>query len=71
MKIVKSGKNKKFLKKLFIKICRKFGYEIIDQNDLYLPTSNLFADQNLSKQNLHSLFNTITSPYNNKNDYIF
>ena len=24
-----------------------------------------------SKQNLHSLFNTITSPYNNKNDYIF
>ena len=55
MKIVKSKKNKSFLKKLFIKICRKLGYEIIDQNDLYLPTSNLYADQNLSKQNLHAI----------------
>ena len=44
MKTVKSGKNKNFLKKLFIKICRKFGYEIIDQNDLYLPASNIYCE---------------------------
>ena len=38
-----------FLKKIFIKICRIIGYEIIDQNNLYLPTSNKFIDEELSE----------------------
>ena len=32
MKDIKSSKKTSFFKKLFIKICRKLGYEIIDQN---------------------------------------
>lgn len=55
MKTVNNKNKKGFLKKLFIQCCRKLGYEIIDQNDLFLPTSNLFANQNLSKQNQHSI----------------
>ena len=31
---VKTG----FFKKVFIKICRIFGYEIIDQSNFYIPT---------------------------------
>ena len=27
-----------FLKKIFVKICRAFGYEIIDQSNFYVPT---------------------------------
>ena len=38
-----------FFKKIFIKICRIIGYEIIDQNNLYLPTSNKFIDEELSE----------------------
>ena len=35
------NKNKKnFLKKIFIKICRIFGYEIIDQSNFLVPTLN-------------------------------
>jgi hypothetical protein len=37
-----------FFKKLFIKICRLFNYEIIDQNNLYIPTAEKFANENLS-----------------------
>ena len=56
MKRIKQSKNKKnFLKKIFIKFSRKLGFEIIDQNDLFLPTSNLFANQNLSKSNEYSI----------------
>ena len=56
MKRIKQSKNKKnFLKKIFIKFSRKLGFEIIDQNDLFLPTSNLFANQNLSKGNEYSI----------------
>ena len=56
MKKIKQSNNKKsFLKKIFIKFCRKLGYEIVDQNDLFIPTSNLFANQNLSKSNEYSI----------------
>ena len=55
MKIINNKNKKSFLKRLFIQCCRKLGYEIIDQNDLFLPTSNLFANQNLSKQNHYSI----------------
>ena len=37
-----------FLKKLFIKLCRLIGFEIIDQSNLYLPISEKSANQNLS-----------------------
>ena len=42
--VVKSS----FFKKLFIKICRFFGYEIIDQSNFYVPTQEKSLDANLS-----------------------
>ena len=45
----KTNNNKNFLSKLFVKIIRKFGYEIIDQANLEVPTSNSYAHENLSK----------------------
>ncbi len=45
----KTNNNKNFLSKLFVKIIRKFGYEIIDQTNLEVPTSNSYAHENLSK----------------------
>ena len=41
-------KNKKFLIKLFIKIARKLGFEIVDQNNFTIPTSDKNLDENLS-----------------------
>tara|TARA_B100001123_G_scaffold392066_1_gene470905 strand:+ start:200 stop:1234 length:1035 start_codon:yes stop_codon:yes gene_type:complete len=35
-------------KKLFIKICRLFGYEIIDQSQFYVPTQDKTLDENLN-----------------------
>ena len=51
-------KNKKFLIKLFIKIARKLGFEIVDQNNFTIPTSGKNLDENLN------IFNTknITLP---------
>jgi hypothetical protein len=48
MRNLKNSKKKNFIKKIFIKLCRKAGYEIIDQNDFYLPVSNKRSDDNLS-----------------------
>ena len=46
------GSNKSsFLKKFFIKICRKLGYEIIDQNNFKIVTSNKKINDELKKQN--------------------
>ena len=45
--IIYSEKNN-FLKKIIIKLLRKFDYEIIDQNTGYLPISNLKITDNLS-----------------------
>ena len=42
------NKEKNFLKKLFIKLCRKIGFEIIEQNNLFIPTLGKFANENLS-----------------------
>ena len=44
-----------FLKKIFIKICRIFDYEIIDQSNLYLPISQKSANKNLSEIGKESL----------------
>ena len=55
MKDIKSSKKTSFLKKLFIKICRKLGYEIIDQNSFELVTSNKILTDDLSKLGLNSI----------------
>ena len=48
MKEIKNNKPKSLVKKIFIKICRIIGYEIIDQNTFEVPTSNKFLNENLS-----------------------
>ena len=55
MKDIKSSKKTSFFKKLFIKICRKLGYEIIDQNSFELVTSNKILTDDLSKLGLNSI----------------
>ena len=44
------NKNSKsaFFKKIFIKICRFFNFEIIDQSNLYLPVADKFINEELS-----------------------
>ena len=44
-----------FLKKIFIKFCRILGYEIIDQNNLYIPTSDKFVNEELSEAGKKSI----------------
>ena len=47
MREIKSNKNS-FLTKIFIKICRLFGFEIIDQSNFTIPTSNKSLNQSIS-----------------------
>jgi hypothetical protein len=42
---------KKIIKKIFIKISKILGYEIIDQNEFYSPTLEKSVDENLSNLN--------------------
>ena len=49
MKNKQVTQKKKFLNKLFIKLIRKFGYEVIDQANLHIPSKDLDANQNLSE----------------------
>ena len=44
-----------FLRKLFIKICRLFGFEIIDQNNFYIPTQNKDLNEDLNIQGKKSI----------------
>ena len=55
MKDIKNSKKTSFFKKLFIKICRKLGYEIIDQNSFELVTSNKILTDDLSKLGFNSI----------------
>ena len=55
MKKIENIKKTNFLKKLFIKLCRIIGFEIIDQSNLYLPTSDKFANNNLSKLGISNI----------------
>ena len=48
MKIQNNNNNKNFFKKIFIKICRIFGYEIIDQSNFFVPTLGKNINQNLN-----------------------
>ena len=42
-------------KKIFIKICRIIGYEIIDQSNFYVPTQEKNLNQNLNIQGKKSI----------------
>ena len=55
MKIKNKTNKSNFLKKLFIKLCRLFGFEIIDQSNFYLPTSEKYGNENLSQIGKESL----------------
>ena len=48
MKKINNTKKPSFIKKLFVKLCRIIGFEIIDQSNLSLPVSNRSANDNLS-----------------------
>ena len=51
-----NNKNKKKLvKKLFIKLARFLGYEIIDQNNFTVPTKNKFIGENLNEAGKSSI----------------
>jgi len=42
-------------KKIFIKICRMLGYEIIDQSNFYVPTQEKFLNEDLNIQGKKSI----------------
>ena len=48
MKVKKKANKKSWFKKIFIKICRFFDYEIIDQSDYFLPVTNQEIGKDLS-----------------------
>ena len=49
MKKINNTKKPRYLKKLFVKLCRLIGFEIIDQSNLNLPVSDRSANDNLSE----------------------
>ena len=49
------NKKKSFLDKFFIKLIRKFGYEVIDQANLHIPSKDLGANVNLSESGKQSI----------------
>ena len=55
MKEIENTRSKSIFKKIFIKICRLFGYEIIDQNTFSVPTQNKSLNESLSKQGIKSI----------------
>ena len=55
MKEIKNIKKPNFLKKIFVKVCRIIGFEIIDQSNLYLYTSEKLANENLSNLGVNNI----------------
>ena len=55
MKEINSSVKTNFLKKIFIKICRILGYEIIDQSSFYVPTQKKSLNENLNIQGKKSI----------------
>ncbi len=55
MKEIKQQKSKKIFKKLFIKLCRILGFEIIDQSNFSVPTLDKKINENLSNFNNKSI----------------
>ena len=48
MKKIKTKKSNNFVKKIFVKVCRILGYELIDQNNFEIPTLEKNAIENIS-----------------------
>ncbi len=48
-------KKTNLFKKIFVKICRIFGYEIIDQSNFYIPTQKKNINENLNIQGKKSI----------------
>ena len=46
---------KSILSKIFVKLCRLFGFEIIDQSNFYAPTLEKEINENLSKAGKSSI----------------
>ena len=55
MKEINNTVKKNFFKRIFIKICRVFGYEIIDQSNFYVPTQEKSLNENLNIQGNKSI----------------
>jgi hypothetical protein len=55
MKKIKNTKKTNFFKKIFIKICRIFGFEIIDQANFWSPTLDKNLNETLSTQGKKSI----------------
>jgi hypothetical protein len=55
MKKIKNNKKSNFFKKLFIKLCRLLGFEIIDQSNFSSPTLGKDLDETLSIQGNKSI----------------
>ena len=55
MKVQNKTRKSSFFKKLFIKFCRFFDYEIVDQGDLSFPITNKKGSKNLSNLGIQSL----------------
>ena len=55
MKKIENSKKSNFLKKLFIKLCRLIGFEIIDQSTFSSPTLNKNLSETLSVQGKKSI----------------
>ena len=48
MKKIKTIKTNNFVKKIFVKVCRILGYELVDQNNFEIPTLEKNALENIS-----------------------
>ena len=55
MREIRKVNKNSLLKKIFIKICRLLNYEIIDQNNFYLPVTEQSLDEDLSIAGKRSL----------------
>ena len=53
------------MKKFFIKICKFFGFEIIDQNEFISPTLNKELNEDLSILNQKSIYFCLCTSYGN------
>ena len=55
MKKIKNNKKSNILKKLYVKLSRMIGYEIIDQSNFNSPTLNKSLNETLSIQGKKSI----------------
>ena len=68
MKVKKKANKKNWFNKIFIKICRLLDYEIIDQSNFYLPVTDQYINEDLSKIGKKSLTNWKLDIIHNKSN---